>query len=384
MSTATAAPVKVQLKLGKLEDGSEFIVDANSIATGRTAVIGSSGSGKSYTVAVICEELLRNGVPFAIVDTEGEHDSLKEKFNLVRVGSDAKCDLFWGTVNIGELAKMAPRLAPLILDVSEVQNPMEVVQQTLSGIYAEISQLRTPYLVIFEEADRFFPQQGDKLPIAAEIAKRGRKRGIGMMICTQRPMMVDKTVLSQCGNALIGKLNVKNDIAAVRQFFYKRDVPSQLTQMQPGQFYAVGGLVPSPQLVQFKERTTTHTAATPTLQKRRMNIEYQKHSPEIVETLKAVTYTKEQLAKIEAERARAALLQRTYRVNFVKFVDGDDGESVPVIISQLLQAPNPEEAARKALELGKRNEWGIKKITETRHRWMPDGVDGTEEQVKGK
>ena len=32
-----------------------FQVDANLITTGRTCVIGSSGSGKSYTVGVICE-----------------------------------------------------------------------------------------------------------------------------------------------------------------------------------------------------------------------------------------------------------------------------------------------------------------------------------------
>ncbi|HMD79223.1 MAG TPA: DUF87 domain-containing protein, partial [Nitrososphaerales archaeon] len=67
------------LEIGTGPDG-PFAVEANLVATGRTCVLGSSGSGKSYTVGVLCEELCRNQVPFTIVDTEGEHTGLKEKF----------------------------------------------------------------------------------------------------------------------------------------------------------------------------------------------------------------------------------------------------------------------------------------------------------------
>ena len=69
--------------------GGPFEVNANVLATGRTCVIGASGSGKSYAVGVICEELCKSQVPFAIVDTEGEHSGLKEKYEVVLVGDDA-------------------------------------------------------------------------------------------------------------------------------------------------------------------------------------------------------------------------------------------------------------------------------------------------------
>jgi len=39
-----------------------------------------SGSGKSYLIAVLCEQLLQNNIAFCIVDTEGEYFSLKENF----------------------------------------------------------------------------------------------------------------------------------------------------------------------------------------------------------------------------------------------------------------------------------------------------------------
>ena len=74
------------------EDAQPFQVSPDLIATGRTCVIGSSGSGKSYTVGVICEELCKNKVPFVIVDIEGEYSGLKEKFEVIWVGDDEKSD----------------------------------------------------------------------------------------------------------------------------------------------------------------------------------------------------------------------------------------------------------------------------------------------------
>ena len=54
------------------------------------------------------------------------------------------------------------------------------------------------------------------------------------MVCTQRPSLVDKNVLSQCGNQLIGKLVIKNDLQAVAQFFSGHELPKHLTTLEPG------------------------------------------------------------------------------------------------------------------------------------------------------
>jgi predicted transcriptional regulator len=242
-----------------------FEVDANVFATGRTCVIGSSGSGKSYAVGVICEELCKNQVPFAIVDTEGEHSGLGEKYDVIVVGDDEQSDAQWSTADLAQLAHQAPDIAPLILDVSETENPKESVSTLLSAIYQEVEKRRTPYLLIVEEADRFIPQNGDRLPIFGEIARRGRKRGVGLMVCTQRPSLVDKNILSQCGNQLIGKLVIKNDLQAVAQFFSGHDLPKQLTTLDAGRFYAMGGLSPIPRSIQIRKKDTRHGGSTPRL-----------------------------------------------------------------------------------------------------------------------
>ncbi len=260
----------VDLPFSLEEDQAEaFQVNPDLFATGRTCVIGSSGSGKSYTVAVICEELCKHKVPFVIVDTEGEYSGLKEKFGVIWIGDDPKCDLRWkDKIDLKALGKKAPDLAPIVFDISEVSRPREKVHEFLLELYREISRRRTPYLVILEEADRFSPQVGERLPIFDEIARRGRKRGLGLMLCTQRPSLVDKNILSQCSNQLIGKLVIKNDLNSVAQFFSSgRGPPSQLTTLSPGEFFALGGLVTEPEKVKIRARETRHGGTTPKLRR---------------------------------------------------------------------------------------------------------------------
>src|ERR1700730_6866375 len=248
------------------QNAETFEVKAEQIATGRTCVIGSSGSGKSYAVAVICEELCKNKVPFVIIDVEGEYSGLKEKYEVIWLGDDENCDLRWkNKVDLKQLAKFAPECPPIVFDLSETYRPREKVNEFLIELYREISRRRRPYLVILEEADRFSPQVGERLPIFDEIARRGRKRGLGLMLCTQRPSLVDKNILSQCSNQLIGKMVIKNDLNAVAQFFAGRGPPNQLTGLTPGEFFALGGMAPQPEKVKIRPRETRHAGITPKL-----------------------------------------------------------------------------------------------------------------------
>ncbi len=242
----------------ELKISQNYSVDPNEIVTKRTCLIGQSGSGKSYAVAVICEELLKNEIGFCIIDTEGEYFSLKSKFKIVWIGNDERCDLNIEEVDLEDLGKKVARdRIPIIFDVSETENPKEKIEKFLESLYEEESKVRSPYLIILEEADRFVPQRGEKLKIIEEIAKRGRKRGIGLLIATQRPSIVDKNILSQCGNQIIGKLTIENDIKAVSIFFEDRKLLLELPRLNPGEFFFNG------KLIKFRRRETKHEAITP-------------------------------------------------------------------------------------------------------------------------
>lgn len=255
------------LDVGSTQAG-PFTIDASTVATGRTCVLGSSGSGKSYTVGVLCEELCRNGIPFAIIDTEGEHTGLREKFDAIWVGQESGCDVAWDGLDVRDLARQAPDISPLILDVSDIADTRERVSTFVDALYATLTERRTPYLLVVEEADKFVPQYGQRIPIFGDVARRGRKRGMGLMICSQRPSLVDKNVLSQCSNQLIGKLIIQNDLQSVAQFFPGKGLPKELTALKAGQFYAMGGFSPVPTLVAIKKRVTKPGGVTPALTKR--------------------------------------------------------------------------------------------------------------------
>lgn len=254
----------VKLHIGKI--GKEaFSINAQELVTGRTCVIGQSGSGKSYLVAVICEKLAENNIGFCIVDTEGEYFSLKEKFQVLWVGGD-QADIDIEKANLKELAKRVVKdNVPLILDISDVIDERKVIEEFATHLYNIETKLRTPYLLIIEEADKFVPQSKDSMKKLEEISRRGRKRGLGILLATQRPALVNKNVLSQCGNQFIGKLTTENDLQAVNLFFASRKELEDLPKLEVGEFFLLGNLVSEKTKMKSIQRLTKHKGLTPKL-----------------------------------------------------------------------------------------------------------------------
>ena len=69
-------PPEESIALGKLI-GYPFNVNLLVKNFGRIFITGKSGSGKSYTMGVLCEEFMRKGIPVVILDRHGEYGSLK-------------------------------------------------------------------------------------------------------------------------------------------------------------------------------------------------------------------------------------------------------------------------------------------------------------------
>jgi hypothetical protein len=69
-----------------------------------------------------------------------------------------------------------------------------------------------PLLVVLEEAHAYLGKDhtGSALDAVRQIAKEGRKYGVGLMLVSQRPSEVDSTILSQCGT--IFAMRLANDI----------------------------------------------------------------------------------------------------------------------------------------------------------------------------
>jgi hypothetical protein len=255
----------MQLVIGSA-GGRDVAIDAQELVTGRTCLIAQSGAGKSWAIAVLCERLCAAGVGFCIVDTEGEYFSLKDRYPIQWVGIDDRCDHDIQKLDVREFfTRAVVNGTPVIFDVSEAEM-REQVTGLAEALYEIESLLKIPYLLILEEADKFIPQSRDSLKKIEEISRRGRKRGLGLLVATQRPALVNKNVLSQCNNQMMGKLSIENDLKAVDLFFSSREEVESLASLEPGEFFIMGRFLKERTRMRFGRRETTHKGVTPRLQ----------------------------------------------------------------------------------------------------------------------
>ncbi len=75
-----------------------------------------------------------------------------------------------------------------------------------------------PLLIVLEEAHAYLGTQAkNRAAIAArQVAKEGRKYGVGLMLVSQRPSEIDGTILSQCGTTVAMRLTNEADRGHVR------------------------------------------------------------------------------------------------------------------------------------------------------------------------
>ncbi|KZL20650.1 AAA-like domain protein [Pseudovibrio axinellae] len=117
-----------------------------------------------------------------------------------------------------------------IIDFSEV--PSDVLPLMVS-LLAQIlfstslwtkSDKRHPIAIMCDEAHLYIPErmQADSADAVAveifeRIAKEGRKYGIGLVVISQRPSEVNRTVLSQCNNVVAMRLTNSDDQSVIKR-----------------------------------------------------------------------------------------------------------------------------------------------------------------------
>jgi DNA helicase HerA-like ATPase len=113
-----------------------------------------------------------------------------------------------------------------------------------------------PLLLVLEEAHRFLPEDADTSAhrIFAQVAKEGRKYGVGLMLITQRPTEIDPTVLSQCGTMLALRMTNAADRARVTAAFPDdlEGLAELLPTLRTGEALFVGDAMPVPSRVRIR------------------------------------------------------------------------------------------------------------------------------------
>lgn len=128
-----------------------------------------------------------------------------------------------------------------------------------------------PITLVCDEAHVYIPTdfqltaaQRRMVEIFENIAKEGRKFGITLFVASQRPSELNKTIMAQCANYIVMKLNNENDKAMIKGMMPvgSADVIEATTMFSPGDCLVVGDACPIPLKIHVelaKERPQSKT-----------------------------------------------------------------------------------------------------------------------------
>lgn len=189
----------------------------------------------------------------------------------------AALDYGWLAKQIVKLLGAGEGKGIKIIDFSEVPaDVLPVVTGTMARLLYDVQfwmnpEARTPITLLCDEAHLYLPVKDDAdavqrqaLSAFERIAKEGRKYGFSLLVVSQRPSDVSRTILSQCNNFLALRLTNDSD-----QNVIKRLMPDSLvglTAMLPlldtGEALLLGDAVLLPTRIKLDQPRVKPDSAT--------------------------------------------------------------------------------------------------------------------------
>ena len=272
-------PPEESLSLGKLI-GYPYEVYLLIKNFGRIFITGKSGSGKSYTMGVLCEEFLKKGVPVVILDRHGEYGSLKvagedlpegesEFVDRIIEFSDLKKNK-GGDIDIEYLFSLssADIVSPNLCTIVNLNGLALEVQETIAGkllkkLYESSTTRKIPPFYLFLDEAHLFAgkKQTETCEVVKLFAQEGRKFGANIVIGTQRPQLLDTTIRAQAGTWVVHNLSDIRDIGITISSAedLSNENKSDISGLDKGEAIICGEAVKGiPLFVKIRSRRTKH------------------------------------------------------------------------------------------------------------------------------
>jgi len=261
------------------------------VLSGRISIFGVSGSGKSNTVAVLCEEIGRFGVPFILADSEDEYSPLCHPEFLPRgylAGSvdalnnvhiphylavDEEGAQAFGQAVIDQGLQVILNLSSYETDEEAAKVMIGIIKGMRAWEEARDSDNRVSCMFLLEEASIWLPQNSRESLLSKEclaelqqaffatVVRRGRKRGIGFAFATQRVAEIDKRAMSSSWT-ILHRQTQDVDLKRYEELGVDRD---QALKLADGEAFVFSPLE-SNQRYRFRLRHSPHGARTPGLE----------------------------------------------------------------------------------------------------------------------
>lgn len=198
----------------------------------RIGVFGSSGSGKSNTVARIVEQVAPYMSGGTFFDFHDEAHGLMAKIPMLRVGKNppmrkdaqqrsplVQLELTPNTAaDFAEQVYMRNVAVIVNLAYMHEDERQAVVLNYCQRLWEMAMAYAKPYWVVLEEAHNFIPQRTvtAELDTIRRFAAEGRKFGITPILASQRTSKVNKDILSECDYLFLHRVNIELDRQSYR------------------------------------------------------------------------------------------------------------------------------------------------------------------------
>jgi hypothetical protein len=214
--------------MNKLQLTDSFSLPLN-LVTLRTATYGTSGAGKTTFARLLAEKVHAAGQRFCAIDLKNDWWGLKSSADGASVGVPVV--IFGGPRRDVQIfadggAMVAETVVSIeqscIIDLDDFSKKKQLVFLTafLERLY-EIN--RDPLLLFLDEADRYASQKPmsaemhESLGASEDIARRGRKRGIGSAWVTQRYASLNKNVSDLCDLTVVFRTPGSRDLDELKE-----------------------------------------------------------------------------------------------------------------------------------------------------------------------
>jgi hypothetical protein len=237
-----------KITIGKIDGESTAVqIDLRVLKQTRLLITADSGGGKTYLMKKIVEQSFGK-IPIHIIDPEGEFAPLRELLDFFLIAKGGDTPPVVGLAR-AQAQKFLEIRASVICDIYELRpaERHEWVKEYLEGLIEAPKAMRHPCLVIVDEAHLFAPEKGKSVAkdAMADLSSRGRKRGLILIVATQRLAKLNKDVTSEMLNRLIGPTfeDVNRERAAEVLGVLRKDQGAffeQIKMLEPGHFFALG------------------------------------------------------------------------------------------------------------------------------------------------
>jgi hypothetical protein len=245
-------------------------------------ILAKRGVGKTYTASVMTEEMLKNNLPVVVIDPIGVWWGLRSAANgkgpglkiIIAGGEHADVPI---EETSGEILAnlVVDQRVSIVIDLSLFRKGQQTrfMQDFAETLY---HRNRTALHVVVDEADAYAPQRampGQQRLLGAmeDLVRRGRARGIGVTLITQRPAVLNKDVLTQVEVLVTLRMIAPQDRKAIEEWVKVHGDPEQSRKLMDSlpslpigtAWFWSPGWLDIFQKVKVRKRETLDSSSTP-------------------------------------------------------------------------------------------------------------------------